>query len=136
MASLIAFSITSRADATKRWASDGLLTRECFEREINYFRDRYFTGGKQKPRFKRLHLRRNDSPELVNKVLKKMDVNSDEVAAATLIIVYRIRNNLFHGVKWSSKLRGQLNNFEHANSALMKAIKLQRKVTKKNRRKL
>lgn len=123
-------------DATKRWVRDGSLTKESFEPEFSYFRNRYIVDGKFKPRFKRLHLRRNDSPELVKRVLRKIDANPGEVATATLIIVYRIRCNLFHGVKWSSKLRGQFDNFNHANAALIKAIDLNDEVTKKKRHKI
>jgi hypothetical protein len=39
-----------------------------------------------------------------------------EVAAALLIIVYRLRNNLFHGVKWAYEIQGQLENFNHGNA--------------------
>jgi hypothetical protein len=42
--------------------------------------------------------------------------------AAVLIIVFRYRNNLFHGVKWQYKLEGQLGNFSAANDALMKVL--------------
>ena len=47
-----------------------------------------------------------------------------EVAAALLIIVYRFRNNLLHGVKWAYEIRGQFENFRHANAVLMQAIEL------------
>lgn len=95
-------------DAAKQWAGKGLLTQESFEPQINYFRNRYYADGEYTYHFEHLHLRKNDSPDLVKKVLRNVDANSDEVAAATLIIVYQFRNNLFHGVKWSCKLRGQL----------------------------
>ncbi len=39
-----------------------------------------------------------------------------------LIIVFRYRNNLFHGVKWEYELAGQLSNFTTANSVLMKVL--------------
>lgn len=42
--------------------------------------------------------------------------------AAVLIIVFRYRNNLFHGVKWQYKLQGQLGNFTTANDVLMKVL--------------
>lgn len=114
-------------DTAKQWAGKGLLSQESFELEINYFRNRYYAGGEYTHHFEHLHLRENDFPDLVKKVLRNMDANPDEVAAATLIIVYRFRNNLFHGVKWSYKLRGQLKNFNHANIALMKAVELYNK---------
>ncbi len=35
-----------------------------------------------------------------------------------LIIIYRLRNNLLHGPKWSYGIKGQLDNFRNANAAL------------------
>ena len=60
----------------------------------------------------------------MKKVLAGETSEPEEIAAAVLIIVYRFRNNLFHGVKWSYELQGQLENFTHANTALMQAIEL------------
>ena len=42
------------------------------------------------------------------------------------IVVYRIRNNLFHGMKWAYGMRGQLENFRHANAVLIKALEMDR----------
>tara|TARA_B100000614_G_scaffold111617_1_gene100153 strand:- start:1007 stop:1162 length:156 start_codon:yes stop_codon:yes gene_type:complete len=39
-----------------------------------------------------------------------------------LIIVWRFRNNLFHGEKWAYQLQGQLSNFTHANAVLMRLL--------------
>ncbi len=47
-----------------------------------------------------------------------------EVLSAALIIVLRLRNNLFHGVKWSYGIKGQLENFRNANNLLMSVIEL------------
>lgn len=47
---------------------------------------------------------------------------ASECAAAALIIVYRFRNNLFHGTKWGYGIRGQFDNFRHANDVLMAAL--------------
>lgn len=113
--------------AAKQWAENELLTEEIFESQIYYFRNRYYHHGEYTEHFKNLNLRPRDCPQLVKKVLRNLDTNPDEVSAAVLIIVYRIRNNLFHGEKWSYGLHGQLDNFNHANAALMKAIKLNEK---------
>jgi len=42
--------------------------------------------------------------------------------AALLIVVYRLRNNLFHGEKWAYEMKDQRSNFEQANEVLMKAM--------------
>ena len=111
--------------AAKQWTRKGLLTQESFEPQVSYFRNRYYVNGKYTYHFEHLHLRENDLPDLVNKVLQNYDADADELAGAVLIIIYRFRNNLFHGMKWSYELRGQLENFSHANVALMNAIELQ-----------
>ena len=111
-------------EASRQWAEDGRFTSETFGQELAYFRARYVADGAFTYHFGHLHLRRNDAPDLVKRVLKGDDVALEEVAAAVLIIVYRFRNNLFHGVKWSYELEGQLENFMHANMILMRAIEL------------
>ena len=124
--------VDSIAEAVNQWERKGLLTQEIFGQQIKYFRRRYCVNGKFTYDFMQLHLCRSGSPELVKEVLRNEDANAERVATAILIIVYRIRNNLFHGEKWSYGLRGQLENFNHANAALMKAIELQGRVTKNN----
>lgn len=124
-------SVNAIESAAMQWEKDGLLTNESFEPEFSYFRNRYFACGKFTTRFKHLRFRDKYSRDIVKKVLQNMDANPDELATAILIIIYRIRNNLFHGVKWSEKLHRQLRNFNHANTTLIKAIKLQEKITKK-----
>ena len=47
-----------------------------------------------------------------------------EDAAGLLIVVYRLRNNLFHGLKWAYAIRGQHANFGNANTALARALEL------------
>lgn len=39
-----------------------------------------------------------------------------------LLIVFRYRNNLFHGNKWTYRLEGQHQNFEHATQLLLAVI--------------
>ncbi len=106
------------------WAASGQLTEDRFSRELAYFRDRYVADGKFTRHFDHLHLRKHDEPDLVKRALSRDDVEPRDIAAAVLIIVYRYRNNLFHGVKWSYALQGQFHNFEHANTALIQAIEL------------
>ena len=69
-------------------------------------------------------MHRNDSPELVCAVLKGENTNHADVVAALLIVVLRLRNNLFHGVKWAYGIRNQLANFINANTTLMAALEI------------
>ena len=38
--------------------------------------------------------------------------------AACLIIIFRYRNNYFHGIKWATEFRDQQKNFEESNKLL------------------
>lgn len=122
-------SANAIVEASQLWAGNGLLAADTFGQEVAYFRDRYVGDGKFTYHFGHLHLRRNDAPALVERVLAGEATEPEEIAAAVLIIVYRFRNNLFHGVKWSYELQGQLENFTHANTALMQAIELHEMAT-------
>ena len=116
-------------ESAKQWARSGQLTPDMFRQELAYFRDRYVVDGAFNYHFEHLHLRQNDAPSLVQKVLNGEDVEPEVVAAANLIIVYWFRNNLFHGVKWSYELQGQRDNFMHANTVLIRAIELHNNAT-------
>lgn len=105
-----------------KWAGDGRLNITPFAQSIAYFRNRYFNNGALTENFDGLHLRRNDCPGLVSEVLKGENTNPADSVTALLIIVFRLRNNLFHGVKWAYGIRGQLDNLTNANAALMTAL--------------
>jgi len=69
-----------------------------------------------------LLLRENDNEPLVVSVLKGENNNPADIVGALLIIVFRLRNNLFHGAKWAYGIAGQLDNFSNANEVLMAAL--------------
>jgi hypothetical protein len=113
----------ARADRIRErvdtWSAEGTLAAELYDGELAYFRDRYFTDGALTHHFPYLYLRKSDHPELVQAVIEgKMNDPRDRMLAL-LMIVWRLRNNLFHGAKWAYELRDQRSNFTHANSVLM-----------------
>lgn len=120
-------------EAAKRWDAAGLIDDGSFGEAAAYFRDRYYRDGEFTCHFGHLNLRRPDKPELVEKFLKGECGQAWEVPAAVLIIVYRFRNNLFHGEKWAYNLQGQQDNFEHANKVLIHAVELDRRVQERQR---
>jgi hypothetical protein len=85
---------------------------------LAHFRARYYDGTDLTAAFHHLHLRKNDQPAMIETVLRGVNVDVADTLAALLIIVLRLRNNLFHGVKWSYGLKGQSPNFQSANRAL------------------
>lgn len=108
--------------AVDRWRDEGTLNAAMLETELAYFRARYFEGGAVTHHFGHLHLSANALRDMVLAVIDGSNNDDRDRVVAVLMIVFRYRNNLFHGVKWQYKLAGQLENFTNANSALMKVL--------------
>jgi hypothetical protein len=110
---------SSSADAIIRdvhsLKAHGRLTLDPFRPAIKYFTERYFDGTNPTDVFQGLHLRSNDHRPLVEHVVRGKSSDEAEILSAILIIVLRLRNNLFHGVKWSYGIKDQLENFRNAN---------------------
>lgn len=85
---------------------------------LDYFSDRYIKDGETNNKFDNLHLRQNDKPTLVRNVLLRETNNTSKIVTALLIIVYRYRNNFFHGIKWEYGFEDQLDNFRQSNNLL------------------
>ncbi len=108
-------------EAVERWHAAQRLQLEPFQASYDYFKDRYFPGGQEGPRFAELNLSAVHRPRVA---LALSDPNATPMAAVTavLLIVNRLRNNLMHGPKWAYGLVGQGDNFRNANLALMAAL--------------
>lgn len=91
-----------------------IIDGEWFKDHLAYFSNRYIEDGRTNYHFDLLHLRKNDNPDLVRSVLTGKNTDSVSQLIACLTIVYRFRNNFFHGIKWAYGLRDQLNNFTHS----------------------
>jgi len=85
----------------KRWLAAGTLNAATFEPTLSYFRERYFQNGAETHHFQHLRLHKADRPDLVRSVLSGASVGVAEDCAVVFIVVYRFRNNLFHGEKWA-----------------------------------
>lgn len=91
---------------------------DWFSSPLEYFRERYIDQGKPNGSFYGLRFRGKDNAETVQQILTGENDNPNEQLLACLIIVYRYRNNLFHGYKWENELQGQFENFTHATELL------------------
>lgn len=85
-----------------------------FDELLAYFRSRYIENGELNWRYQYLKLRPNDKQDLVTSVLTTDGNTLKEKILAIGIIVYRYRNNLFHGVKDFETLHLQKDNFSNA----------------------
>lgn len=93
--------------------------REChFSDSLAYFQWRYTKDGAVNHLFHNLHLPKGYAQKLVKKVILRNEPTTAYKLAACLIIVYRYRNNYFHGIKWATEFRDQQKNFEESNKLL------------------
>ena len=93
-----------------------------FSEHLEYFSNRYVDGVNTNERFENLHLRDNDNPDLVRAVLTGENADPGDQLIGCLIIVYRFRNNFFHGIKWAYDLQDQFDNFTHSACLLRKFL--------------
>jgi hypothetical protein len=84
-----------------------------------YFQERYINGDNYTYRYKYLHLERSGNPEEVELILRGKAETSKEKLIGCLGIIYRYRNNLFHGEKWDYQLQEQYANFRNSNDLLL-----------------
>lgn len=100
------------------------LDEDRFLKFYRYFVNRYVEDGSTNESFNtHLHFQHNDMKDLVKRVLLEGygsgdDKNIPDMVTAILIIVYRFRNNLFHGQKNILTLDLQVPNFKEANEAI------------------
>lgn len=109
-------------DVVDVWQNAGTLDAQFLDPELAYFRQRYFANGAFTDHFDHLRLQNNNQEALVRAVIDGSNNDPRDHVVTVLIIVYRYRNNLFHGVKWQYKLADQLGNFTIANAVLMKVL--------------
>lgn len=112
-------------DAMAAMAKDGRLDIARLAPALAYFRERYVRGDEFTHYYEGLNLRgRSDREDLVKSVLTGKTNDPAELAAGILIIVYRFRNNLHHGLKWVYGIQGQRGNFEQSNAVLMAVMEM------------
>ncbi|MCL2413643.1 MAG: hypothetical protein FWC94_00100 [Bacteroidales bacterium] len=91
-----------------------------FQFSIKYFRNRYVTNGKLNDTFFLLKFREEEKhwQNFVEQVLLEKQNCKNNIILASMIIIYRFRNNLFHGEKEMTAIDTQKENFETANRFL------------------
>ena len=81
---------------------------------VRFWTHRYWTGADFNSQFYGLEFRRNDREGLVKAVLSGDQIDARSQLLAAMIIVYRLRNNLFHGLKTIAMLNDQVSNLDTA----------------------
>ena len=88
------------------------------EKYVEYLRNRYFRDGDVTGHYHGLNLDVHNNTKEVLETLRNENAPKAVKAIGYLIVIYRLRNNLFHGEKWQYNLEGQLDNFAYANDYL------------------
>lgn len=95
-----------------------------FDNALGHFRQRYVQpNGDFTAVYRSLSFGPNENRRpIVESMLAAVPQSPTETLRGLLIIVWRLRNNLFHGLKWDNEIRDQLDNFRHANEAIMTTL--------------
>lgn len=107
----------ANASAFKRCANEiaqRVLLPPEIEHGVRFWRQRYFTDAGFNNLFKRLRFRRPDCQEHVEAVLRSEKNDPGSQLLAVMILIYRLRNNLFHGLKEINTLNDQVPNLTMA----------------------
>ena len=81
---------------------------------VRFWMSRYIAGAEFNHLFKDLYFRPNDRREHVEAVLRREKNDPCSQLLAVMIIIYRLRNNLFHGLKEIRTLNDQVSNLTMA----------------------
>lgn len=106
------------------YISEHNIKSDIFDEEINFFKQRSIAINPYVESYIKdgLALNNKNPKEQVRKLLTDEHLEDKDKIISLFIIIERLRNNLFHGIKLMSTMHEQENNFKHANSALKKLL--------------
>jgi hypothetical protein len=91
---------------------------------FEYFKKKYVDKGRINLRFTFLNLRKSDNPAFVESVLLAVGPSLRDKALASLIIISRYRNNLYHALTDMTQIHEQKENFRIANRFLATTLEI------------
>lgn len=96
------------------------------EAELAYFRDRYWQNDTTTALAANLKLDYYKPPvkKIAYGFLSGSEHDAAEVLAGLLLVIYRLRNNMFHGPKWAYGIQGQVDNFTKSSAVLKWVLSL------------
>ena len=96
-----------------------ILLEKSADREfLDFTKERYWTDGAPSHRFSFLRLRSAAEVDVVINVISGNSANDADVIYGLLLIVYRYRNNTFHGLKEVANVFGSPELFEQSSRFL------------------
>ncbi|MEZ5934320.1 MAG: hypothetical protein R3F54_20750 [Alphaproteobacteria bacterium] len=105
----------------------GLLVAP-FIPHLTYFRRQFVDDRRSSTNelFDQINFARSEHRQLVSRALITLRDETPELVKALLIIVHRLRDSLFRGLKWQRCSKKQRDDLYHASKILMKATDLAR----------
>lgn len=91
---------------------------DALQEAMDFWIARYWTGSEFNDRFNGLNFRATHHRKHVEAVLKGDVLDFKSKVNALMLIVYRLRNNLFHGIKEVEFLDDQMENLDMASRVL------------------
>jgi hypothetical protein len=91
---------------------------DALDEAVQFWTFRYWSGSEFRGRFDGLNFRKNDRKDHVEAVLRGEKTDTSSKLLAVMIIVYRLRNNLFHGIKEINMLNDQAVNLDMASKTI------------------
>ena len=113
-------SVAAFERALARWRPSEVpaATAQILDECLAFWRVRYRTPAGFGERFEGLYFRAGDRRAHVERVLSGEGDDASAKMLALMIIVYRLRNNLFHGLKSIEMLNDQVQNLSTATRCL------------------
>ena len=101
-----------------------VLLTAPFIPHLAYFRDQFVDAERSSTNaaFEKLNIQQSEHRGLVSHALIKLDDETPELVKALLIIVHRLRDSLFRGLKWHESDKKRRDDLYHASKVLMKAF--------------
>lgn len=112
-----------KEDKAKPYITNNIkkLDHDICNKVFEYFKARYThveSGLIIYPLFEKLNIRSRDKKEFVERTLVADSPSMEDKIFASIIIIFRYRNNLFHGLKDVTQINYQQSNFITANKML------------------
>jgi len=95
---------------------------DILDNVFQHFKTRYIDNYVETTNFTNFKFNPNDGKEIVSAILKDSNPTNQKKLEAILKIIFRLRNNLFHGEKDIQTIPSQNENFKYANMLLMEII--------------
>jgi len=105
----------------KELITENSLKKEDYMKFYEYFKNKYFSYGVDSF-IESFNFRSNGDMEFIKGTLESEDPTAEQVIASLFLIVQRLRNNLFHGIKEANYLSEQEINFQMANQAIARFL--------------